>query len=38
MGVNGNGHNVAGNAACDDGLTIDLSGITAIRITLWMSG
>ncbi len=32
IGVKGNGHNVAGNAVCDDGLTIDLSGMTAVRV------
>ncbi|MCU4751372.1 FAD-binding oxidoreductase [Halobacteria archaeon AArc-curdl1] len=32
IGVKGNGHNVAGNAVCDNGLTIDLSGMTAIRV------
>ena len=32
IGVKGNGHNVAGNAVCDDGLTIDCSGMTAVRV------
>ena len=32
IGVKGNGHNVTGNAVCDDGLTIDFSGMTAVRV------
>lgn len=32
IGVKGNGHNVAGNAVCNDGITIDLSGLTAVRV------
>jgi len=31
-GLRGGGHNVAGNAVCDDGLVIDLSGMTAIQV------
>ena len=32
LGVKGNGHNVAGNAICDGGLTIDLSAMTSVRV------
>jgi FAD/FMN-containing dehydrogenase len=32
LAVRGGGHNVAGNAVCDDGLVIDLSGMKAIQI------
>lgn len=32
VAVRGGGHNVAGNAVCDDGLIIDLSGMTGIRV------
>ncbi len=32
LAVQGGGHNVAGNAVCDDGLVIDLSGMNAIRV------
>jgi FAD/FMN-containing dehydrogenase len=32
LAVRGGGHNVAGNAVCDDGLVIDLSGMKAIEV------
>jgi FAD/FMN-containing dehydrogenase len=32
LSVRGGGHNVAGNALCDDGLTIDLSGMRGVRV------
>jgi FAD/FMN-containing dehydrogenase len=32
VAVRGGGHNVAGNAVCDDGLVIDLSGMKAIEV------
>jgi FAD/FMN-containing dehydrogenase len=32
LAVRGGGHNVAGNAVCDDGLVIDLSGMKGIRV------
>jgi hypothetical protein len=32
VAVRGGGHNVAGNALCDDGMVIDLSGMRAIRV------
>jgi FAD/FMN-containing dehydrogenase len=32
VAVKGGGHNIAGNAVCDDGLTIDLSGIDDVRV------
>ncbi len=32
VAVRGGGHNVAGNAACDGGLMIDLSGMRSIRV------
>lgn len=32
LSVKGGGHNVAGNAICDDGLTIDLSSMSLIRV------
>jgi FAD/FMN-containing dehydrogenase len=32
VAVRGGGHNVAGNASCDDGLVIDLSGMKGIRV------
>ena len=32
VSVRGGGHNVAGNALCDGGLTIDLSGMRAVHI------
>jgi FAD/FMN-containing dehydrogenase len=32
LAVRGGGHNIAGNAICDDGLVIDLSQMTAARV------
>jgi len=32
MSVRGGGHNIAGSAVCDDGLTIDLSPMRAVRV------
>jgi FAD/FMN-containing dehydrogenase len=32
VAVRGGGHNVAGNATCDDGVVIDLSGLKAIEV------
>src|SRR5215212_12116770 len=32
VAVRGGGHNVAGNALCDGGLVIDLSGMKGIRV------
>jgi FAD/FMN-containing dehydrogenase len=32
LAVRGGGHNVAGNAICDDGLVIDFSGMKSIRV------
>ncbi|WP_332899831.1 FAD-binding oxidoreductase [Haladaptatus sp. CMSO5] len=32
VAIKGAGHNIAGNALCDDGLVIDLSGMNAVRI------
>jgi FAD/FMN-containing dehydrogenase len=32
LAVRGGGHNVAGNAVCDDGLVIDLSGMKTIQV------
>ena len=32
LAVRGGGHNVAGNAVCDDGVVIDLSGMKAIQV------
>ena len=32
LSVKGGGHNVAGNAICDDGLTIDLSSMSSVRV------
>jgi len=32
VAVRGGGHNIAGNAVCDDGLMIDLSPMTSVRI------
>ena len=32
VAVRGGGHNVAGNAACDDGMVIDLSGMKGVRV------
>jgi len=32
VAVRGGGHNIAGNASCDDGLVIDLSPMKAVRV------
>jgi FAD/FMN-containing dehydrogenase len=32
LAVRGGGHNIAGNALCDDGLVIDLSGMKAVAV------
>lgn len=32
VAVEGAGHNVAGNAVCDDGLMIDLSSMRSVRV------
>lgn len=32
LAVRGGGHNIAGNALCDDGLVIDLSGMKAVKV------
>ncbi|ADJ15248.1 FAD-binding oxidoreductase [Halalkalicoccus jeotgali] len=32
VAVRGGGHNVSGTAVCDDGIVIDLSGMTAVRV------
>ncbi len=32
VSVKGAGHNIAGNAVCDDGLTIDLSAMRSVRV------
>jgi FAD/FMN-containing dehydrogenase len=32
LAVRGGGHNIAGNALCDDGLVIDLSGMKAAKV------
>jgi hypothetical protein len=34
VAVRGSGHNIAGNAACDSGLVIDLSGTKAVCVEL----
>ncbi|HET8785164.1 MAG TPA: FAD-binding oxidoreductase, partial [Candidatus Limnocylindrales bacterium] len=43
IAVRGGGHNVAGTAACDDGIVIDLSAMRAVRVdpagrTAWVEG
>jgi FAD/FMN-containing dehydrogenase len=43
LAVRGGGHNVAGRAACDDGLMLDLSLMQAVRVdpraqTAWVQG
>lgn len=32
LAVRGGGHNIAGNALCDDGMVIDLSGMRAVHV------
>jgi len=32
LSIRGGGHNIAGNALCDDGLVIDLSGMKAVTV------
>ena len=32
MSIRGGGHQVAGSAVCDDGLVIDLSGMTSVTV------
>ncbi|WP_254545726.1 FAD-binding oxidoreductase [Halomarina pelagica] len=32
VAIKGAGHNIAGNAVCDDGLVIDLSGMRSVRV------
>ena len=32
VSVKGGGHNIAGSAVCDDGLMIDLSGMSSVRV------
>jgi FAD/FMN-containing dehydrogenase len=32
LAVRGAGHNIAGNAVCDDGVVVDLSGMKSVRI------
>ena len=32
LAIRGGGHNIAGNGLCDDGLTIDLSAMSAVRV------
>ncbi|HOD66692.1 MAG TPA: FAD-binding oxidoreductase [candidate division Zixibacteria bacterium] len=32
LSIRGAGHNIAGNAVCDDGLTLDLSGLKAVQV------
>jgi len=34
LSVRGGGHNIAGSALCDDGLTIDLSGMKGLHVDL----
>jgi FAD/FMN-containing dehydrogenase len=34
VAVKGGGHNVAGNAVCDDGLMIDLANMSSVRVDL----
>ncbi len=43
IAIRGGGHNVAGNAVCDDGLMIDLSMMNGVRVdaearTAWVQG
>jgi FAD/FMN-containing dehydrogenase len=32
LAIRGGGHNIAGNAVCDDGLMLDLSGMRSVRV------
>ncbi|MBV8884530.1 MAG: FAD-binding protein [Chroococcidiopsidaceae cyanobacterium CP_BM_RX_35] len=35
LSIRGAGHNIAGNAVCDDGVMIDLSNMTNVRINAY---
>src|SRR5438132_1763571 len=34
VSIRGGGHNIAGNAVCDDGIVIDLSPMKSVRVSL----